>query len=267
MPKLQRAIAFVALVFVLVAATACGGKSGDLASKNPKAALAAASRRTAEPGTVKMAFSARLGGNTGMSVAKGDGAYDFKKEQGRFKLSVALGSTVELIITADKLYLKQPQALPTGETWVSATQEELAQNPSTAGFLGQLRGQIDPRAQLRNLGANVTGVKKAGKAKIRGTDTTHVSGTVDLSEAAIAKAPSEEQDSLRQARQSLGTEGYPIDVWLDKDGRVRRLEYQIRVGTGAARSAATTVRLDLFDFGEDAGVVLPDPADVKEGLD
>ena len=27
------------------------------------------------------------------------------------------------------------------------------------------------------------------------------------------------------------------------------------------------MRLDLFDFGEDAGVVIPDPADIQEGLE
>ncbi len=267
MLRFQRAVGLVALVFVFVAATACGGDGGDEASKNPKAALAAASRRTAEAGSVKMTFNARLGGAKGASVASGDGAYDFTKDQGRFKLSVAFSSTVELLITPDRLYLKQPKTQPTDKTWRSVSQEELARDPSTAGFLSQLRGQIDPRAQLRNLGNNVTGVRKAGELKIRGVDTTKISGTVDLSEDAIAKAPAEQQDSLRQARQSLGTEGYPIDVWLDKDGRVRRLEYQIKVGTQAVGSTGATVRLDLFDFGEDTGVVLPDPADVQEGLE
>ena len=80
----------------------------------------------------------------------------------------------------------------------------------------------------------MTGVRKAGEQKIRGVDTTQISGTVDLSDDAIAKAPAEQQDSLRQARQALGTEGYPIDVWLDKDGRVVASSTRSTVGTGAA---------------------------------
>jgi hypothetical protein len=266
--RLQRAIGVVALAVVLVAASACsGGGDKDLASSNPKAALAAAARETAKDGTVKMSFAASLGASGGLSVAEGDGAYDFKTDRGRFKLAIALGQTIELVLTKDKLYLKQPATQPSDKTWRSATLDELAANSSTSGFLGQLRGQVDPRDMLRNLGTTVRDAKKIGTQKVRGVDTTHISGTVDLTDEAIAKAPKNQQDALRQSRQAVGSDSYPIDVWLDKEGRVRRVEYQLAVGTGAAGSSAkTTVRLDLFGFGEDAGIVIPDPADVEEGF-
>ena len=69
--------------------------------------MAAASRRTAEVGIGEDdASTASLGGTKGCVVAKGNGAYDFTKDQGRFKLSVAFSSTVELLITPDRLYLQ-----------------------------------------------------------------------------------------------------------------------------------------------------------------
>lgn len=266
MLRLQRGVGLVALVFLLAAPTACSGGNGNLASSNPKAALAAAYGHTAAANSVKLSFSASFVGG-GMSVAKGDGAYDFKNDRGRFKLSVVLGSSIEMVITADKLYLRQPATQPGDKPWVAVTQDDLAEAGSGAGFLGQLRGQVDPRAALRNLGTSVKDVKKAGTAKIRGADTTHLTGTVDLSDAAIAEAPEDQRASMRQARDAIGSDGYPIGVWLDDDGRVRRLEYEMSVATGVGGPATTTVRLDLFAFGDDAGVVIPDAADVKEGLD
>jgi hypothetical protein len=267
MLRFGRALGLVALVVAFVGGTACsGGGGGDLASSNPSAALAAASRNTSKTGSVAMSFSASLGGSKGMSVASGTGAYDFKHESGRFKFDVALGSSIEMVLTADKLYIKQPKVAPVNKAWRGITQEQLAQDPSRAGFLGQLRGQVDPRSSLRNLGTSVKDVHKVAKEKVRGTDTTHIAGTVDLSEAAIAAAPKDAQAGMRQAREAVGADGYPVDVWLDADGRVRRIQYDLAVGTGAAR-AVTTVRLDLYDFGKDAAIVIPDASDVQEGLD
>lgn len=265
MPRLQRLrrpVGLLTLSVVLLVGGACGGGNGDgLAASNPGAALSAASTRTAKDGTVKMAMTAKLGG--GLSVASGAGAYDFENKRGRFELTTALGQGINIVFTTDKLYIKNPPTDTSGKTWTSATDEQLARTGANSGFLAQLRAQLNPQDSLRNLGSSVKGVHKVGKATVRGTDTIHIAGTVDLSEEAIAAAPKEAQEGMRQARAAAGTDGYPIDVYIDKVGRVWRLVYEMPVGSGAS-AASTTVRLDLFDFGKDAGVKIPAPSDVKE---
>ncbi|HVV36499.1 MAG TPA: LppX_LprAFG lipoprotein [Acidimicrobiales bacterium] len=255
----RRVLVSVALAAALAAsAGACSKGDAVSVSKDPAAALAAAATRTAEGNSVKLDLSAKT---ASLTVATGNGAYDFDKKTGRFTLAGALLSNFDLIFTPDKVYIKTPQG---PKKWAALTDAELANSGSTS-FLASIRSQLDPRETLRNLGSGTKNAKVVGKEKVRGTDTTHVHADVDLSDAAIAKAPVDAQDSLRQARQSLGADSYPIDVWLDGDGRVRRLSYSLTVGEGTQR-ATTTVQLEFYDFGKDPGIVIPPASDVKEGV-
>ena len=260
MLALRRAVVGVALAGALVGA-ACSSGGSNVVKENPQAALSVASKRTAEGDTVKIKFAAKAGG---ISVATGTGAYDFKEQTGRFKLSGALLSSFDLILTPDKVYVRTPSG---PKKWAGLTQAEL-ETSGSGGFLASIRSQIDPREMLRNLGQTTKNVKVVGEEKVRGVATTHVHGDVDLSDAAIAKAPADAQDSLRQARARLATDSYPLDVWLDNDGRVHKLAYDLTVqqGTDAASTATTSVLLELYDFGKDPHIVIPKPADVKEGL-
>lgn len=252
MPRLAR----YALVLTLVFA-ACSSGDKNVVSENPQAALSVAARRTAAGDSVKMAFEAKT---SGISIATGTGAYDFKHKTGRFKLSGALLSSIDLVLTPDKVYVKTPKG---PKKWAGVTEADL--QSGSGGFLSSIRSQLDPRESLRNLGQTTKNVRVVGEEKVRGVATTHVRGDVDLSDAAIAKAAPDTQESLRQARQSIGAESYPIEVWMDHDGRVRKLVYSLSVNQGG-QTSTTTVLLELFDFGKDPGIVIPKPSDVKEGL-
>ncbi|MEY2471989.1 MAG: hypothetical protein QOK28_1318 [Actinomycetota bacterium] len=251
MRALLRTVMVAAVGLSLVA---CSGGNGNDIADHPQAALSVAADRTARDKTVKMTFTANA---AGLSVATGSGAYDFKRENGRFKLSGALLSSFDIVLTPAKIYVRTPNG---PKQWAGLTQAEL-ESSGSGTFLSTLRSQIDPRQTLRNLGQTTKNVKVIGKEKVRGETTTHIRADVDLSDAAIAKAPADAQESLRQARQSIQADSYPIEVWLDNDGRVRKLAYNLTVQT-----ATTTVVLELYDFGKDPHIVIPKPGDVKEGL-
>jgi hypothetical protein len=251
----RRLAVVVALAVTLVACS----KDKTTVTDNPQAALGVAAKRTADGKTVQMSLDATTGG---IKVVTGTGAYDFTNSTGRFKLSGALLSDFDLVITPDKLYVATPNG---PKKWRALTQEDLSKAGS-GSVLASIRTQIDPRETLRNLGTTTKNVQVVGEEKVRGTNTTHVRGDVDLSDEAIAKAPEDQRQSLRDARESIQAQSYPIDVWLDNSGRVRRLAYAVTAGDGAQR-ATTTVQFELFDFGKDAGIVIPKPADVKEGVD
>ena len=251
---LRRVVAVVAVALTLVA---CGGNKNNIAS-DPAGALKVAASKTTAGDSVKMELAAKTGS---IAVATGTGAYDFKTQTGRFTLTGALIATFDLVITPGKLYIKTPNA---PKPWAAVTEAEMAQSPS-AGFLSTIRSQIDPRETLRNLGDTTKNVRVVGTEKVRDADTTHIRADVDLSDAAIAKAPANMQDSLRQARQSIQADSYPIEVWLDKDGRVRKLVYSLTVNQNG-QASTTTVELAFYDFGKDPGIVIPKASDVKEGL-
>jgi hypothetical protein len=257
-------------IALICAAPACSNDKADIATKDPKAAMAAASTRTVGAKTVKLALSAKT--QTGIAVLAGSGAYDFTSNEGRFALKAVSGSSVNMVVTPKTTFVKLPQPGPDGKTWVSLTEAALADatassNPAavqSAQLLENVRSQIDPRATLDALGARVPDLHKIGSQRIRGTDTTHLRGNVDLSEKAIAAAPASKRAALRRAREAFGADGYPVDVWLDEDGRVRRVQYALESGTGADK-ASTTVRLDLYGFGDASGIVIPKASEVGDG--
>jgi hypothetical protein len=248
----------LALVLAVAVVLAACGNDKPAVTENPAAALRVAAKRTAEGKTVQMSLDATTGS---IKVVTGTGAYDFRNSTGRFKLSGALLSDFDVVITPDKLYVKTPNS---EKPWRGLSDADL-DKAGQGTVLASLRTQIDPRETLGNLGTTTKNVQVIGSEKVRGTNTTHIRGDVDLSDEAIAKAPADQRQSLRDARESIAADSYPIDVWLDKDGRVRRLAYAVTAGEAAQR-ATTTVQFELFDFGKDPGIVIPKASEVKEGV-
>ncbi len=249
---------------------ACSDNGADLAAKDPKAAMATASKRTVDAKTVQLALSAKT--QAGVSVLSGNGAYEFGAKRGRFTLTSVSGTGVDVIITPDTMYVKVPNKTVDGKTYVSLTDADLATAAAStnaptvqlAQLLDRTRSQVDPRSTLDALGENVPNLKKVGRQKIRGAATTHFTGRVDLSDKALAAAPASKKAALQAARNTFGPDGYPVEVWLDNDGRVRRVQYALVSGT-AAQQTSTTVRLDLYGFGDDSGIVIPKTSDVGDG--
>ncbi|MEY2467596.1 MAG: hypothetical protein QOF21_294 [Actinomycetota bacterium] len=264
MHRFRLIVGCVALGVALTGA-ACSSGGGDPAAKNPKAAVTAAPQKTGS-GTVKMSLSLKSTANTaGLS---GHGAYDFDKKEGRVTLTTQQGVAADVIITPSISYLKLPQNTNKDQPWVGvptkASGEVVAGSPEATirDYVKSIRDQLDPRTTLTVLAATVVNPKKVGTATIRGEKTTHVKGRVDLSEKSINKAPAEQRDSLRETAKSL-PDGYPIELWFDHDGRVRRVEYDLASGTGA-QAQQTTFRLDLFDFGGRTGITVPPKAQVGD---
>lgn len=257
----------VVFAFVLVLAGACSSdtKSTDLATKDPKAAMAAASKRTTAAKTLRIALSATNTANN-VKVLEGSGSYDFVNKRGRFSLKTSLGAGADMLITETDVYVKVPKKQKeTDPSWIRLTEADLASSAAAGGgqFIDSIRKQVDPRTTLDALGTNVPDLTKIGTAKIRGVDTTHLRGQVDLSDKAISAAPADQQEGLRAAQKLFGADGYPVEVWLDSDGRVRRVQYQVTSGDGA-NASTTTVKLDLYDFGKAPSINLPASSDVSD---
>jgi hypothetical protein len=250
-----------ALVVATVAVAACssgdgGGGSVDVA-KDPKAALAATSQRTTAARTVSLSLSAST--RTNKNVLTGSGKYDFPAKLGRFTLKTP-GTTSEIVLTEEAIYVKNPKKVAGQKTWI------LLRNgiEGAASYLASLRQQVDPRTTLDALGASVVDLKSIGTDKVRDAKTTHLKGRVDLTDTAIAAAPADQQQGLRNARDALHVQTYPIDIWLDGDGRLRRVSYAITT-TATGTSNTTTVTLELFGFGEKNTIKVPPDNDVRDG--
>ncbi|HSH60342.1 MAG TPA: hypothetical protein VK988_12025 [Acidimicrobiales bacterium] len=92
-------------------------------------------------------------------------------------------------------------------------------------------------------------------------------GTVDMNKAAAA-APPEQQQTYQKLAQIYG-QPLPVEVWIDGDGRLRKMTYAVDLGTlnlppeatqGQKPTGNLNFTIELFDFGTPVSVTVP-PAD------
>jgi hypothetical protein len=108
-------------------------------------------------------------------------------------------------------------------------------------------------------------IKEVGKDQVRGAETTHYKATIDVSKA-IASQPADKREPLEKLFEGSGMTSFPADVWIDAEGRMRKMQYVIKVKTGAAGPATVDTTLELFDFGSPVDVEAP-PASETADLD
>ena len=87
-------------------------------------------------------------------------------------------------------------------------------------------------------------VKSYGGEEVRGVNAYRYTLEVDLA-AAIADSPPADRPALQAASDAIGPVVWPADVWLDSDGRVRRLQMAEN-----PFAHTTTTRANLL-FGQD----------------
>ena len=133
----------------------------------------------------------------------------------------------------------------------------------------QTSNPTDPTQQLKVL-RDAGSVEKIGKEKIRGASAIHYRAVIDLKKAAAQEDP-EVRKAYDKMIEQMGTGTLPMDVWLDKQGRARRVQMDMttKVPVPAADPAAaetTTeekVRMvmteDIYDFGVPVNISPPSP--------
>jgi hypothetical protein len=265
-----RALLGALLAALTIASTACGGASVDPAS----VANAAANTSSLKSFRVHTTTTFKLGGRD--LTFKGDGAFASRARRGRLSLDMSAlnqivggqGSPYNLgyalfILDGSAIYMRIPilrQLNPRLKPWVKLDlgQAGRTQQLDFGSFLQFSQGG-DPTQALQYLRA-AGKIKKEGSADIRGVATTHYNVTVDLRKVAD-KATVERRDELRKNIQRLitltGSSTIPIDVWIDKQGYVRKEVYTEKVEL-QGHKAAVEASLETFDFG--APVVAPVPA-------
>ena len=132
------------------------------------------------------------------------------------------------------------------------------------GAVGDVTNPVPPLERfLSGAHGKVTTV---GPATVRGVDTTQYRVKVDpvpVLEGALAqqRVPGGAPAGLDDLTGELDIEVAPVDVWLDDEGRLRRMEIRIDV-RAAGRSGRLQLRHDVFDYGAPVAITLPASNDV-----
>ena len=237
---------------------------------DPDEVVGGATDATIDAGTAKVHASVRVEGPNDVR-ANSEGGYDFARRRGSSRTSVA-GRDVASVMVGERLYEKVPGLVDqTGTHWLGIDLGAIAAVTNVQQATMALdAATADPGrmlAYLRGAGA----VRERGSAKIRGASTTRYRTEIDYERAAKA-APRQQRKAIRLAAKLFGVDEQPVDVWVDGEGRVRRLvetfdysKMELPEGVDLSQVAETaTMTLDFFDFGTAVDVDLPDEDDVTD---
>lgn len=238
----------------------CGGETKPDASKVGAVQLISSSVDAAsQVGTMRVAgvFSISMSGKA--SKFDLDGGVDFKNNSTSLKTSLAdLGipglesSKVEIRLVGETVYLRVGDliggigsSLLGGKEWISmdlsALGGESLAGANPANLLAMLRGIAD--------------VEEVGTESIRGNQTTHYTGRINMSKA-IGAAPSADKKQVSSVFENLSNE-FPVDVWVDEQGRSVKLSTN-----GGGSENKFSFSLEFYDFGADLNISAPPASDV-----
>jgi hypothetical protein len=100
------------------------------------------------------------------------------------------------------------------------------------------------------------GITDEGREPVRGVETTHYSATMDLHKL--------QGEGVEKLIQLSGDDTYEVDVWIDDDQRIRRVEW---VQTLPASEVEMTVIMEYVRFGVPVDIDNPDDDDVFDATD
>jgi hypothetical protein len=175
--------------------------------------------------------------------------------------------TVQMIFQYPVIYMNMPflaGELPEGKTWMKL---DLGKAASAAGInlpgLSSL-DQSDPTQFLEYLRASSGGVTTVGKETLDGVPTTHYTAILQMS-SILDRVSSDQQAAVKAALEKLGGSvgGIPVNVWVDTQGRVRRIQLSIAASVPASGAAQTptdlagTITIDFTSYGHLPPIVPP----------
>jgi hypothetical protein len=246
------------LILGLIAWQQGDGEDGG----GPLNAIAAAAERTQlEPGG-RASMEAVVTPAEGKSFTMtGQVVFDDEKELSRAVMTFPNPEsgdmvTMRAVTDGTVMYMRSSLfgSLPDGREWMSLDLDfgEDLESP--------LPANADAKGELELL-EEVTGVSKRGREVVRGVPTTRYAGTVGVSEQAerLREQGGEDLSSLVEEK------GGPlrIEVWIDNEGLVRRMDYATSRPEGEGEGRTTMdMRMDFYDFGSIPAIEVPDPGEV-----
>ncbi|RPI08472.1 MAG: hypothetical protein EHM63_06200 [Actinobacteria bacterium] len=294
-------IVLAAVSAALLGASACSsGGGGDVtvveAAATPQFLAEAADRTAAaESGRyeLRLAIPATEDAPGGLTIT-GSGAFDLASDRSSISIDMsgildAASETevegfdpsalfgdgiIEMVIDGDVVYIHAGflSAFLGGDEskpWVKLPADGDTDVSDLGGGMGDATALLD---LLRDSGATVT---DEGSVDIDGEATQHFHATISAADA-LASAPAGNEGKAEEFIEELGvdpaTVELPVDVYVDGEGRVRRLEMSFDGATFSGLDGAESLpdgpilfTLDFLELGESVTIDLPPADQVADG--
>ncbi|MFD4142632.1 hypothetical protein [Streptomyces sp. NPDC058572] len=260
------AFAVAAAVAGMVVTSACSG-AGAAAENHSGGGPADEVRRAADTltgaGSSKARTSMEMAAGGTRVTIRGEGGYDFARRMGRLRVVLPKDPAgadghkpITELLTPGALYMKNRGAGVPADKWVRVDTTTLDDGNLVTG------GATDPLAAAELL-RGAQGVTYVGEEELAGRRVRHFRGTTDIGRAARAAEP-HARASLAAAAKGFTQDVVPFDVYLDDEGRVRKVRHRFSFAN-QGRTVAVTSTTVLFDFGARVVVRLPDERDIYSG--
>jgi hypothetical protein len=222
---------------------ASGGKA------TPAARLLAAAGRTSQARTARMAISMKVSGGGDDVSFTGSGVLDLANRRVSMTLrseTAGVPLDLEMRVIGDTVYVR------TGSRWISETVASTgATTPVPSDYLEYLQG--------------ISGaVRTEGHETLRGVDTTRYGATLDLDRALARVASASQRATIQHALDQFGLSKFPVTVWVDGEGRLRKMTLTMDLAAVAAKFGAPAgthlglvESVEMYDFGVPVSVQAP----------
>jgi hypothetical protein len=274
-PRTGPRAAVVALLLsgLLTACGIVGGNATDDASAppvqkaNPQEALELVSAKTSEAKTAKLSIGVTSVTGSQTQKVSVAGVADFASRKFRMTMSAA-GQKVDVVMLGTTMYMRVPGQEPQpGKPWIKLDLAALAKASGTQ-LSGLTQGASnDPTQALALLKGVSSDIQEVGPEQVRDADTTHYKVKIDLQKAAQQQGTATKKQ-MAQILEQAQVKTIPADVWIDDEGRMRKMRYVMKLRPKEASSTVTVgTAMELFDFGTVANVVKPPASQTTDFAD
>jgi hypothetical protein len=264
-------VGVVAGVVAVFCAGAAGCSGSGVAAEDGRSSgdavevVRAAADRLVEARSSKARTSMEMAtGGTRVTI-RGEGIYDYRRRLGELKVLLPqdpAGTSehrpITELLAPGALFMKNRGAGVPSDKWVRVETASLSDGNLVTG------GATDPFAAAELL-RGTRSAAYVGKTDVAGTEVRHYRGVADLTVAARG-ASAGNRSALGAAAKGFATARVPFDVYLDDDGRIRKVRHRFSFVNGQQEGtvavASTTL---LYDFGVAVDVRLPDDDDIYAG--
>ncbi|WP_255954409.1 hypothetical protein [Streptomyces odontomachi] len=256
----------VAMAGLMAAVAGCSGRGVADTGRagNPVDAMHRAAGVLITQGSSKASTAMEMAAGGTRVTIRGEGVYDYRARLGRLRVTLPRDPAgaeehqpITELLTPGALYMKNRGAGVPSDKWVRIATASLSDGNLVTG------GATDPLAAAQILRGART-VTYVGPTTVGGTPVWHYRGIADLGSA--ARAAETGQDALAAAARGFATPQVPFDVYLDDEGRIRKLRHRFSYDNDRMGKAVSVTSVTLlYDFGAPATVSLPNAADIFAG--
>lgn len=251
-------VVLLALAAALAVVLSGCGASDPIAAEE----VSAAAEKTAAAGSSRIEITGKGDEAFGMH---GLADYEGRRATLTYKLATAPGAekldTFEVRVIGRRFYIdaslfgigEDPSTGEQPKPWLAMDFDEEDVTLDTLIVPVPFVDPVELLSTFQEVSGTVSGL---GEESVRGVPTQGYRLVLDL-ERLIERAPARARPGLREQLAERKETTQPVDVWIDEDGRARRVRLSIE---------SESATIDFFDFGVEVDVEAP-PEDQVEELD